>query len=418
MPENLFLSLDSSQLARKITRAVQNVNYAAPGILKEPAEALAALAPKIGPEMITVCLDFDERVIRMGFGTLDAVKVLRDAGIEIHTMSGLRTGLIVIDDTGYIFTPNALYLEADKKPDTAKNAMRLSEEQVKEALARLSPSAKAIAVAMAKTDEERERIRELAVEMPSKKVEDADFEYVQKRLEEAPPANFDVARQVRVYSAYMQYVEIKLTGAAIQRHRLAIPPSIQRLGGSEDLEGRLKTTFDLIKRDGRLSSKKLEDSLNEIRRNFTPSLGKVHGRIVLKTAKARLEVRLDQFREDLKAHQETVKNELQEKLDESRKQIVDYYVPKVINDPPDRMCGQFPEIGKKEARVWLNSELERDFLKARNLLHKMQLDVNYKDVTFETLNCKEFIDAIKEAFPHIDWDKAYSDYLAAGESID
>ena len=82
------------------------------------------------------------------------------------------------------------------------------------------------------------------------------------------------------------------------------------------------------------------------------------------------------------------------------------------------MCGQFPEIGKKEARVWLNSELERDFLKARNLLHKMQLDVNYKDVTFETLNCKEFIDAIKEAFPHIDWDKAYSDYLAAGESID
>ena len=70
--------------------------------------------------MITVCLDFDERVMRMGFGTLDAVKVLRDAGIEVRTMPGLRTGLIVIDDTGYIFTPNALYLEADKRPDTAK----------------------------------------------------------------------------------------------------------------------------------------------------------------------------------------------------------------------------------------------------------------------------------------------------------
>ena len=63
MPENLFLSLDSSQLARKITRAVQNVCYAAPGILKEPAEVLAARARKIGPEMITVCLDFDERVM-------------------------------------------------------------------------------------------------------------------------------------------------------------------------------------------------------------------------------------------------------------------------------------------------------------------------------------------------------------------
>ena len=418
MPENLFLSLDSSQLARKITRAVQNVNYAAPGILKEPAEALAARARKIGPEMITVCLDFDERVIRMGFGTLDAVKVLRDAGIEIRTISGLRTGLIVIDDTGYIFTPNALYLEADKKPDTAKNAMRLSEEQVKEALARLSPSAKVIAVAMAKTDEERERIREQAVEMPSEKVKDANFVNVQKSLEEAPPVNFDVARQVRVYSAYMQYVEIKLTGAAIQRHRLAIPPSIQGLGGSEDLEGRLKTTFDLIEKDGRLSSKKLENSLNEIRRNFTPSLGKVHGRVVLKIAKADLEERLDQFREDLKTHQETVENELQGKLVESRKQVVDYYVPKVSNDPPEAMRGQFLVIGEKEARVWLNNELERVFPKAQNLLQKMQLDVNYKDVTFETLNCKEFIDAIKKAFPFIDWDKAYSDFLAAGESKD
>ncbi len=113
-----------------------------------------------------------------------------------------------------------------------------------------------------------------------------------------------------------------------------------------------------------------------------------------------------------------MENELQEKLVESRKQIVDYYVPKVSNDPPEAMRGQFLVIGEKEARVWLNRELERIFPKARNLLQKMQLDVNYKDVTFETLNCKEFIDAIKEAFPFIDWDQAYSDFLAAGESRD
>ncbi len=418
MPEKLFLSLDSSHLACEIGRAVQNVCYAAPGILKEPAEALAECARKIGPEMITVCLDFDERVMRMGYGTLDAVEVLRDAGVEVRTVAGLRTGLVVIDDTGYIFTPNALYLEADKRSDTALNAMRLSEEQVKEALARLSPGAKAIAVAMARTDEERERIREQAVEMPSEKVEDANFANVQKRLAEAPPANFDVARQVRVYSAYVQYVEIKLTGAAIQRHRFAIPPSIQKLGGSEELKDRLKTTFDLIERDGKLSSKELEDNLDEIRRNFTPSLGKVHGRVVLNAAKPHLEEKLKEFRGKLKAHQETVEKELQGKLDESRKQIIDYYVSKVIEDPPDGMRGQFPEIGEEEVRKWLDWELEPKFPKAENLLEKMQLDVNYKDVTFETLNREEFIGAIKKAFPLTNWDKAYSDYLAARESKD
>jgi hypothetical protein len=49
----------------------------------------------------------------------------------------------------------------------------------------------------------------------------------------------------------------------------------------------------------------------------------------------------------------------------------------------------------------------------RNCL--MQLDVRYKDVTFETLNREDFLDAIKEAFPHVDWDKAYNEFRAAGE---
>ena len=105
MSEKLFLSVDSGRLAREISLAEQTVCYAAPGILEKPAEALVELAQKIEPEMISVCLDFDEHVMRMGFGTLDAVKKLRNAGIEVSTMAGLRTGLIVIDDAGYILPP-------------------------------------------------------------------------------------------------------------------------------------------------------------------------------------------------------------------------------------------------------------------------------------------------------------------------
>jgi hypothetical protein len=36
-------------------------------------------------------------------------------------------------------------------------------------------------------------------------------------------------------------------------------------------------------------------------------------------------------------------------------------------------------------------------------------------VTFETLNQEDFLDAVKEAFPQVDWDKAYTEYRAAGE---
>ncbi len=44
MSESLFLSLDSSVIANDIFGAQHSVCYAAPGIQKEPADAMAALA--------------------------------------------------------------------------------------------------------------------------------------------------------------------------------------------------------------------------------------------------------------------------------------------------------------------------------------------------------------------------------------
>ena len=148
MTDALFCSLESIAIASAIRSAQHSVCYAAPGIQAEPANAMAEVAARIGPELIAVCLDFDERVMRMGFGDLAAVKVLRDAGIAVSSASGLRTGLVIVDHQGYMFTPTVLYLEAEDRPGEAPNAMRLSKEQASEALARLSPAAKAIAIAM------------------------------------------------------------------------------------------------------------------------------------------------------------------------------------------------------------------------------------------------------------------------------
>jgi len=63
----------------------------------------------------------------------------------------------------------------------------------------------------------------------------------------------------------------------------------------------------------------------------------------------------------------------------------------------------------------LEAELEREFPKADTLIDKMQLNVRYKDMTFETLNQDDFLEAVKAAFPGIDWGKAYKEFRAAGE---
>ena len=414
----LFCSLSPDRIADLVRSAQHAVCYAAPGIQLDLAQAMVETAGRLGKEMLTVSLDFDDRVMRMGYGDIGAVTLLLDAGISVNSSPGLRTALVVVDNEGYIFTPTALYLEAEPSDCAASNAMRMSGEQVSQALARLSPAAKAIAVAQAKTPEAKQQIEALTVDVVSAPITVAKLAEVKTSLKEVPPVRFDLARQVRVFEPYLQYVELSLSGAAIQRHRMAIPLSIQKLGGSKDLESRLRTTFELIEKGSKLSSKPLEDALNEIRKNFTPSLGKDHGRVVLKAAKPHLVERLTEFRTKLEAHQKAVEADLQKHLDTSREQIVAYYQARVIEAKPDALLGQSlnGEISEVAAKKWLNGELDKVFPSAETLIQEMKLDERYKDVTFETLNREDFLESVKDAFPNVDWDKAYSEFKAAGQS--
>lgn len=415
--DNIFCSLSQDRLANLVSQAQRAVCYAAPGIQLDLANAMVKTAKRLGKEMLTVNLDFDERVMRMGYGDIGAVKLLLDAGIAVQSSPGLRTALIVVDNDGYVFTPTALYLEAEPADGAVSNAMRLSGEQLAQALARLSPAAKAIAVAQAKTPEAKKQIEDLALDVVCAPISARTLAEVTNSLKQAPPVSFNLARQVRVFEPYLQYVELSLSGAAIQRHRMAIPPSIQKLGGSKDLESRLRTTFELIEKDSTLSSKPLEDALNEIRKNFTPSLGKDHGRVVLKAAKPYLVERLRELRTKLEEHQKMVATELQKHLDTSRQQIVDYYLPRVIESRPDVLLGQSlnGEITETAAARWLHFELDRVFPDAASLIQEMKLDERYKDVTYETLNREDFLDSVKYAFPNVDWDKAYYEFKAAGQ---
>ena len=425
MFDPLFRSLNSIKIAELIRSAQRSVCFAAPGILRDPANAMAEVAARIGPELVTVCLDFDEKVMRMGFGEMEAVNTLRDANIEVRTVHGIRTGLVIVDGEGYIFTPTALYLEAEDQPTDAPNAMRLSREQAKEALARLSPVAKAIAVAHADTEEERGRIREQAVEVHSERVADKEVKEVERRLTETPPVQFDIERQVRVYSSYLQYVELEMKGVALQRRRLTIPPGVLNLGDSEELRGRLRTTFEVIEKNSHISwsSERLEDKLNWIRDELTRKLPNGAGRIVLKSEKPHLDERLEEFKKELEQHRELVREELRETLEKALEQIVKYYLPRILEAHPHDLLHQgiraMPTV--EEARDWLDRKLKPVFDKAFDRLksdvEKMKIIVRYKDVTYETLNHEDFLQSVQKEYPYINWDRAHEEYRAAGEKM-
>ncbi len=147
---HLFCTLDSQRIADLIRSAERFVCYAGPGVQVRTGAGhgrggrLGSVSRWSPSPWISTSAS-----LRMGFGDIEAVKALRAADIVVRDAPGLRTALVLVDDEGYLFTPTALYLEAEPQGQQAANAMRLSTEQLREALARLSPVAKAIAVAQA-----------------------------------------------------------------------------------------------------------------------------------------------------------------------------------------------------------------------------------------------------------------------------
>jgi hypothetical protein len=416
MRDSLFRCLSSAAIAKLIGNARIRVCYVAPGIQDVVAMAVCSLIAS-NPELrISISVDFSEAVFRMGYGSLEALRRLKNNNIEVVNSPGLRAAALIVDDVGWVFTPTALYLEAEPHSEETPNAIRLTRDQVDEVVLRISPKEKHAAMAQAPTQELKERVESIIPEIGTKPVSQTEFDIVDNILEQAPPVKFDVARQVRVFEPYLQYVDLNLRGAAIQRQRVPIPKALLRLGSSEDLEGRLRTTFDLIERNSQVSSKRLEKDLYQVRTDLTRSLGKF-GRVMLKAARSRLDARIEEFRARLKDHQDAVASEIEGKLKASREQVIEYYLPAARLKPPDELVGKSvrPNVSDDMLREWIGKKLDDVFPSADEIVSNMTLDVNFKDVTFETLNDPQFMAALKEAYPDIDWDKPYSDFRAMGE---
>lgn len=163
------------------------------------------------------------------------------------------------------------------------------------------------------------------------------------------------------------------------------------------------------------ASKALDKELRQIREDLTRSLGNKQGRIIRKVALPRLEERLSKLRSKIEDHQKSIKNDLTSVLEESKKMVIDYYAPLITKTPPDELIGIFGEPTKEEIHQWLDKRLSRGFPEVDDLINKIQLNVQFKDVTFSTLNQSDFLGQIKAAYPEVNWDKTYDEYKAAAE---
>jgi hypothetical protein len=411
MKDSVFVSMSDGKMTLLIGKASRRVVLATPAVRMETAVAMQNAASRLGRSNVVLVMDCDEEVFRLGYGDLEAVRILCDGGCSVRQSSGLRVGVLVCDDEAWVFAPTALYVQAEVQSDETPNAVALRHSDVERICARML----FLKLPSGKDKVSQEEFAQVEVEIGHEEISPRLLEQTEKALEQAPPVAFDVARQVRVFEPYIQYVEISLRGCAIQRHRVEVPKAFQGIAPDAEMASRLHTTFEPIQKNSDVSSKLLEDAISGIREDFTRPLGKPWGRVLLRCVRPKFDQRIRELRDLLAKHKNSVAESLANQLEKSRAQLVEYFLPLARRSPPDALLGQIitSKPTDDQIRAWLYAELNRVFPAPPDLISEMQLDVQFRDVTYETLKEDGFAEKLREAYPQVNWEKPFAEFDAA-----
>ena len=105
---------DDAKLCELISGARERVLLVSPGVSEEVARVREEAWPRLGPEAVDVILDVDPEVCRLGYGTLEGLKIVRAAatraGSCVSHQPGIRIGVLICDHTTLIFSPTPLLI--------------------------------------------------------------------------------------------------------------------------------------------------------------------------------------------------------------------------------------------------------------------------------------------------------------------
>ena len=230
-----FRTATGAMLTEQIRAAKDRVIFVAPGISQTVATELVDAHRHC--RSVTVILDADEEVCRIGYGDVNGFEYLTQHGgkIELRKHSGVRLGLLMADKVVTIWSPTPRAVEGDRKPDqpnaivleggitedsTVGDSVRTESLQpeivdtTNPDGGTVTPSALSLAEQLAKClDDEH---------VGEQRIRPDELEEVVKELKENPPAPFDLARKVRVFSSKFQYVETELQGAEWTERRIKL----------------------------------------------------------------------------------------------------------------------------------------------------------------------------------------------------
>lgn len=418
----LFTVANDESLISMINSATTRLLVVAPGLSTKVAAALAArVTGDHCPSELSITLDVDPEVCRLGYGDIGALETLTSAlnshGLALQTQKGVRVGLVVADADILVFSPTPELIEAGSNSEEKPNAIRISN---------VSPEGLAFACGAKDSS-----IPGLTQEVGLHPADTPLVEKVQANLKENPPRKFNLARLERVFNYRLEFVEFSLEGLKLATKTVPLPADL--LGLVEpDLQERLRNTFRVFEagvpfefeildpddpqRKLKVTEKWLGNEAKKIRDDFFISLGSSsYGNLILKRRKDDFMKKVASLSSLVDIYAEKVKVSISARVQSTRDQLIETLFRRVKAAPPLGWLAQSVDgrLEDEDVRERLTVEVDKAFGKMQETFAPV-VTCLFKGVQYETITAdSHFRERIEKYFGTKDAARLLSEYDAS-----
>ena len=369
----------------------------APALTKPVADALSRRLDDLGQLNVTVILDADPEVYRLGFGDEQALDAIRAASarnfLGLREQPGVRIGVVISDSTTMVYSPVSKNIEAGSTTTEKPNAIVLT-----------GGAGDRIASAAGADTGENASKPELGDTplLPAKVAE------MQSNLKANPPKPFDITRKMNIFTSRVQYVEFSVSNYQLTTRQIPLPPELVDVA-DDDLKNRItsriRAPFDGIGKleikldfDGKSETIPVDDQwLKKERKRiedaYTYQINKF-GRVILQSDRKAFNKAISRFQTVIEKYQTALRKELSESKAAFKSRIVDEFAPKWMKNPPLHFSRWRIEPTPQK----IMAELERfaqEIFESGITFDEPKVKVLYKDVAPENIQDRAFLEVLK-----------------------
>ncbi|MCE9590546.1 MAG: hypothetical protein K8S99_08485 [Planctomycetes bacterium] len=424
---------DDATLIEMIRSARRRLVVLAPALSTPVAIVLSNRWREMGADAVTVVLDMDAEVFRLGLGDFESMAYLndaaRDVGSLVGTQPGVRIAVIISDEETLIFAPQSKLIEASTPGPTPgpgsapapgssapgenapagssggnSNAKTQSDPDFlgHDGPAAPPPKPNAIRLSVAPADIERDlgagpdgaMGRTIGLD----NAQPATLLAVETDLQNNPPRKFDVVHTLNVFNAFFEFVELEITGLHLNRRSIRLPDELIPLADKATRD-RLKTSFTPLT-ETKVSTRWFDLMRQELSLKYIRHI-KGYGAVIRRADKEAFQLEVADLKKLAEEFSEKVGQSVTDELTSSRNKLVAAFLPLVLANPPQAWRSPFTSAPPKpeDIQSLLESRLDRAFHPLGHNLGKITVSAAFKAVTYESLSDKDFVDAAREALP-------------------